>query len=103
MGLGLDELTGAFEKVAKLPICTWSYVVEPSTTRHLGPMAQDFHQAFGLGTSDKRITPIDANGVAIAAIQALYDMLQEKERRIAELEARLDTLQRDGEEEPRGE
>ena len=33
-------------------------------------------------------------GVALAAIQGLYEMVQEKDARIADLEARLETLER---------
>jgi len=35
-------------------------------------MAQDFNEAFGTGNSDKCIPTVDENGVALAAIQALY-------------------------------
>ena len=58
------------DRLASVPISTWSYQVDP-TVRHLGPMAQDFHAAFGLGASDRRIDFVDANGVTMAAIQAL--------------------------------
>jgi hypothetical protein len=34
-------------------------------------MAQDFYAAFGLGTDDKHISTVDADGVAFAAIQEL--------------------------------
>jgi len=48
--------------VAALPIERWSYKGEP--VRHLGPMAQDFAAAFGLGADDRHIFPLDAAGVA---------------------------------------
>jgi hypothetical protein len=35
-------------------------------------MAQDFAAAFAVGEDDKHIHPVDAQGVAFAAIQALY-------------------------------
>ena len=41
--------------VAALPIERWSYKGE--TVRHLGPMAQDFAAAFGLGADDRHIFP----------------------------------------------
>jgi len=40
--------------------------------RHVGPMAQDFYVAFGVGADDKHITSIDEDGVALAAIKALH-------------------------------
>ena len=55
----------------KLPITTWRYVWEEEPVTHMGPMAQDFHVAFGLGQDEKVITTQEADGVAFAAIQAL--------------------------------
>ena len=52
------------------------------------PMAQDFHAAFGLGVSDKLIDTIDPDGVALAAIQGLHALVQEKDAEIAELRSR---------------
>ena len=52
-------------------------------------MAQDFKAAFHVGEDDKHITTIDADGVALSAIQGLYRILKEKDARILELEARL--------------
>jgi len=45
-------------------------------------MARDFHAAFGLGESEKRINTVDADGVALAAIQGLNQKLEEKDREI---------------------
>jgi hypothetical protein len=63
-------------------------------------MSQDFRAAFGLGEDDKHISTVDAEGVALAAIQALYQTVTElkrdlgdKERQIAELRARLAHLE----------
>lgn len=47
--------------------------------RHIGPMAQDFCAAFEVGHDDKRISTIDADGVALASIQALYQLVKEKD------------------------
>jgi Chaperone of endosialidase len=59
-------------KVARMPITSWSYRAEKPSVRHIGPMAQDFYKAFGLGLDNKHITTIDEGGVALAAIQGLY-------------------------------
>jgi len=80
------------EKVVRLPISEWSYKMD-STTRHIGPMAQDFYSAFNIGTDDKHIAPIDEGGVAFAAIQALNRKVEEKEGQIRQLEQRLDKLE----------
>lgn len=56
-------------------------------------MAQDFHAAFGYGESETAINMEDADGVALASIQGLYQILQEKDAQIADLEARLAKLE----------
>jgi len=76
--------------VATLPIERWSYKGEP--VRHLGPMAQDFAAAFGLGADDRHIFPLDAAGVALAAIQGLQALAQAQATRLAALERELTVL-----------
>jgi trimeric autotransporter adhesin len=85
---------GILEAVARLPLQTWRYRTEPSGARHLGPVAQDFHAAFGLGSNDQTIATVDADGVALAAIQGLYRLVQEQQAEIAALRLRLDGLTR---------
>ena len=58
------------DKVAALPLSRWNYRADPQA-EHIGPMAQDFRAAFGLGNDDKHIATVDADGVALAAIQGL--------------------------------
>lgn len=80
-------------KVASLPITQWQYKAETNGAWHLGPMAQDFYAAFGLGESDKSIGSIDANGVGLAAIQGLSQLEQEKDLQIRQLQARTQELE----------
>src|SRR5208337_3527564 len=69
------------EKVSALPITQWKYKVEADGTEHLGPMAQDFHAAFGLnGADDKHISTVDEGGVALAAIQGLNQKLETEDK-----------------------
>lgn len=82
-------------RVAALPIQTWVYKSERPSARHIGPMAQDFHAAFDVGNNEKEINTVDASGVALAAIQGLHRLIQEKEARIAALEARLTVLEQE--------
>ncbi len=79
-------------KVAELPITTWEYKHDKGV-RHMGVMAQDFYAAFGLGRSDKLITSIDPDGVAMAAIQGLNKKVEEKDAEIASLKERLAALE----------
>lgn len=80
-------------KVVNLPIATWNYKQQNSGIRHIGPMAQDFAAAFEVGESDRMINMIDANGVALAAIQALHQQLQEKDAQIRAMRTDLENLQ----------
>ena len=92
------------DKVAQLPLSTWNYKAQDDSIRHLGPMAQDFYAAFGLGLGDKTIDTIDPNGVALAAIQGLNAELEElraeKDAEIEELRAELGELMRRLDERP---
>ncbi len=72
----------------------WNLKSQDPSIRHIGPMAQDFAAAFGVGEDDRHITASDADGVAFAAIQALYAKLQAKERELAEQSRRLLDLER---------
>jgi hypothetical protein len=76
--------------VATLPIERWSYKGE--AVRHLGPMAQDFAAAFGLGADDRHIFPLDAAGVALAAIQGLQALVRTQATRLEALERELTAL-----------
>jgi hypothetical protein len=78
-------------KLAALPIATWTYKSEDDI-RHMGPMAQDFSAAFGLGMDDKHIAPTDMAGVTMAAVQALHQEVTAKDAEIAGLKQRNDDL-----------
>lgn len=75
------------DKVVGLPISEWQYKTQ-GDARHIGPMAQDFHEAFSLGHDDKHITSVDADGVALAAIQGLNEVVREQRNAIEKLETR---------------
>ena len=59
----------------------------------MGPMAQDFRAAFGLGEDDKHISTVDAVGVALAGVQALYRMVREKNAQVERLTEQVRQLQ----------
>jgi len=80
------------ERVAHLPITQWKMKAEPAGRKHIGPMAQDFYVAFGLGDSDRYIALGDGQGVALAAIQALYGVVQEKNNQIRKLTQQLEVV-----------
>jgi hypothetical protein len=81
-------------RLSDVPITTWSYKAEDPDVRHMGPTAQDFRAAFGLGESDTSINLLDSSGVALAAVQELYQLSQGQAARMQELERTNATLQR---------
>lgn len=85
---------GVLDAVLALPVSTWRYRWDPPGVRHLGPMAQDWWAAFGVGQNDRTICCTDANGVALVAIQALHRLLDEARQETAELRSRLDQLEK---------
>ncbi|MGD8794252.1 MAG: tail fiber domain-containing protein [Anaerolineae bacterium] len=97
------DVNAILRAVAALPITTWNYRGEEAGVSHMGPMAQDFYAAFGLGDSERHITTIDADGVALAAIQALaaenaalQAQVDALGKQNAEFEARLSALEARG-------
>ncbi len=91
------------ERLSEIPIETWNLKRDDASIRHMGPMAQDFKAAFRLGSDDKHISTTDLDGVALAAIQGLHEMVLEKDAKIAalqgrigEMEARMETLEQVG-------
>ena len=81
------------DKVASLPITTWRFNADPSGVRHLGPTAQDFYGAFGLGADDRHVSARDMASVALAAVQALEQKNAGLTAENAELKQRLDDLE----------
>ena len=94
----VDPVDGpaVLDAVEDLEISTWEYDAEDDAV-HMGPMAEDFHDAFGLGPDDQHITNVDADGVALAAIQGLSAKLDEKDERIDDQQAQIDDLEAENE------
>jgi hypothetical protein len=80
-------------KVASLPITRWSFIKDPNSDLHIGPVAEDFRAAFNLGMDDKTIATVDADGIALASIQALHSQLQVKDEQISDLLRRVEQLE----------
>ena len=81
------------DRLVVVPISTWNYIAQDATVQHMGPMAQDFHAAFGLGEDDRHIAALDLGGANTAAIQALYRLVQELETEDAALREQMTQLQ----------
>ena len=79
------------QKVSSVPITEWNF--KGHSQRHIGPVAQDFHDLFPLGGSDTMIDSGDLQGVSLAAIQGLHEIVKEKDEKISTLEARIEALE----------
>ena len=73
------------KRIQDLDIQQWVYKERPDEL-HVGPVAEDFYAAFGLGADNKHISTIDADGVMMAAIQALKAENDALKRRLTDLE-----------------
>jgi hypothetical protein len=105
VGFEAVDVEQVLDRVLDLAVSHWSYRASPMEGRHLGPVAEDFHAAFGLGGDGRAISTVDADGVALAAIQGLARRLarerEERSRReqalhlqLAEQAARIERLSR---------
>ena len=80
------------KQINNMPIQSWNYIADGAEIRHIGPVAQDFYSAFGVGIDNKHIAPLDANGVALAGIQALSEIVESQDAEIATLQAENQAL-----------
>jgi hypothetical protein len=93
-------------KLRQIEVYTWEYEgndEKGETPRQIGPMAEEFHQAFDLGSSEKAINSINADGVSFGAILGLdrkveeqrstIDSLKKKVRQIESMKKRLAALE----------
>ena len=64
------------DAVDELPLYRWRYK-NSDEGDHLGPVAEDFFDAFELGEDERYISGVDGDGVALAAIQGLYALVKE--------------------------
>jgi hypothetical protein len=75
-----------------LPLSTWTYDGDSTGARHLGPTAEAFADAFGLGAGGGAIAPADLAGVSLAGVQALARDANARDERIARLAEGLEAL-----------
>lgn len=81
------------DALQRVPIYAWNGRGQDPTIRHMGPTAQDFYAAFEVGEDDKHLATIDLDGVALAAIQGLNQVVEEQDAAIAALSARVAELE----------
>ncbi|HUF34746.1 MAG TPA: tail fiber domain-containing protein [Gemmatimonadales bacterium] len=90
---GFEDVDGedVLAKLAAIRIQRWRYLGSPA--EHVGPTAEDFREAFGLGESSTKIAGVDADGIALRAVQALERRTTELREENAALRRRLGTLE----------
>ncbi|NND06571.1 MAG: tail fiber domain-containing protein [Saprospiraceae bacterium] len=92
-GFEVVDVQDILEKTEDLRITTWQYS-DSDEGRHMGPIAEDFAHAFGLGTNDKYISTVDTDGVALACIQALCVRLEKEKEKNSLLAKRVEKLEK---------
>ena len=97
------DITGedVLVKLRGVPVTTWNYKTQDASIRHMGPVAQDFAAAFGLGENTLLINTIDIDGVNMAGVKALdlrtvaqQQRIEKLETENAELRSRLERLEK---------
>jgi trimeric autotransporter adhesin len=73
----------------------WTLIGDPARTPHLGPFAEDFHAAFGLGDDPKAIGHQDIDGVNFGGVKALDARTVQMQSRMDEQARQIEQLQAD--------
>jgi hypothetical protein len=86
---GIDT-AAVLAAIARLPVETWhdKSKTDLETRRHIGPNAEDFRAAFGVGDG-VTISRIDAVGVCLAAVQSLTQRIESLEGQLQRATHRL--------------
>lgn len=82
--VGRADTRDVAEAVLEMPVAVWRYKPGEAPpgledTAHLGPMAEHFHAATGLGT-DKTIAVVDMLGITLGALQSALQRIEMLER-----------------------
>ncbi len=64
-------------KISELDISKWNYKSQDASTTHIGPIAEQFYDFFGLNNDPKHLSQVDPVGVALVGIQALNEKLNQ--------------------------
>jgi hypothetical protein len=85
-------------KISNMPVQAWEF--KNSDERHIGPVAEDFVEAFNVGTvredgtrENRYLSASDVAGVSLAGVKALIQQNQELRQTIEELQKRIAKLE----------
>lgn len=79
-------------RLRTLPVTTWTMIGDDTNTRHMGPVAEDFWDAFQLGLGRTAIGLGDIDGVNLAAAKALEARTQQLQEELARSQAEAAAL-----------
>jgi hypothetical protein len=107
-GFAKVDVATVLDKLVSIPVQTWFYKQAHNEGLHMGPVAEDFAETFGLGKDNQHIGTVDESGVAFAAIQGLNQKVESENARLRDqnadlhsqldrVMARLDKLEANGE------
>ncbi|MCP4419364.1 MAG: tail fiber domain-containing protein, partial [Chloroflexi bacterium] len=77
------------DQVMDLSIYFYNYITDDDSIKHVGPTAEDFSATFNVGADNKHISPRDLAGVAIAAVQELYELIDMKSLEMRTMQTEL--------------
>ncbi|MCD5383260.1 hypothetical protein LR066_00675, partial [candidate division WOR-3 bacterium] len=60
---------------------------------HIGPVSEDFHNAFGV-SEEKYLSSMDVSGVALIAIQELIQKLETQNQRLETQQEEIEELKK---------
>lgn len=81
------------DKIAALSITRWNYKTDNEGVTHIGPVAEDFYDAFAIGEG-AGIAAMDESGIALAAIQELTRRNELQQEEIKTLKEQLAEMQK---------
>ncbi len=86
------DVRNVLKNACQMKIYRWRYIGSDEGS-HIGPLAEDFFNAFKLGNDPRYISTVDADGVVLASIQALNEIREEQELMIEMLKKRIQLLE----------
>jgi len=81
------------DKLIAMPMEKWNYKAQDDKVKHIGPYAQDFNKAYGLGDGKLSISTIDSDGIALTSIQALAERNKHLSEKNKALESKVNSLE----------
>lgn len=79
-------------RVEKLPIYRYNYKDNPAEQASVGPMADDWYDLFPTEKDKRSIETIDLDGISLAAIKGLAQLVREQGGTISAMRSEIDDL-----------